>query len=57
MSLDSSLKTAGNLASHRNVLTRAERVEKLKETKGFDPKKQAVLGLPKTANRQASVGR
>ncbi len=57
MSLDSSLKTAGNLVQHRNVLTRAERLEKLKETKGYDPKKQPVIGLPKTANRKAGVGR
>lgn len=56
MSLDSSLKTKGNLASHRNVLTRAERIEKLKATTGFDPKEKPVIGLPKTANRKAAVG-
>ena len=53
MSLDSSLKTAGNLVQHRNVLTRAERIEKLKATKNFDPKKADVIGLPKTGNRKA----
>ena len=31
MSLDRSLKSANALIRHRNVLTRAERLEKLKE--------------------------
>jgi small basic protein (TIGR04137 family) len=52
MSLDRSLKTAGNLVKHRNVLKRHERIERLKDTKGFDPKKKPVLGLTKTANRK-----
>ena len=56
MSLDSSLKTAGNLVQHRNVLTRAERIEKLQATKNFDTKKQPVIGLPKTGNRKTGVG-
>ncbi|MDX2115959.1 MAG: small basic protein [Planctomycetota bacterium] len=52
MSLDRSLKTAGNLSQHRNVLTRAERIERLKNTTGYDAQKKAVIGLPKTANRK-----
>ncbi|MCA9292834.1 MAG: small basic protein [Phycisphaerales bacterium] len=52
MSIDRSLKTAGNLTEHRNVLKRAERIEKLKETKGFDPQKREALNLPKTSNRK-----
>lgn len=48
MSLDRSLKTQGNLAGVRSVMTRAERVEKLKTDKKFDPKKDSPLGLPKT---------
>lgn len=51
MSIDRSLKTQGNLAEHRNVLKRAERIERLKETKGFDPEKQKVLHMQKTGNR------
>jgi len=51
MSLDRSLKTQGNLAEHRNVLKRAERIERLKKTKGYDPEDQKVLHLVKTANR------
>lgn len=53
MSLDRSLKTAGNLTQHRNVLSRDERIKKLTETKGYDKEKQPVLGLRKTANRKA----
>lgn len=53
MSLDRSLKTAGNLTKHRNVLTRDERIKRLSETKGFQPDKKPVLGLQKTANRKA----
>ena len=56
MSLDRSLRTGGGLSQHRNVLTRAERIEKLKATTGYDPNKKPVLGLQKTANRKATVG-
>ncbi len=52
MSLDPSLKTAGNLASHRSVLTRAERVERMKANKAADFEKRPVLGLPKTGSRK-----
>ncbi len=56
MSLDASLKTKGALASHRNVLSRGERIDKLKATSNFDPQKKPVLGLPKTANRKVVAG-
>lgn len=52
MSLDRSLKTAGSLAQHRSVLTRAERIAKLKVTHGFDAAKKKILGLPKTNSRK-----
>ena len=53
MSIDRSLKvTGGNLASHRNVLKRAERLAKLQNVKGFDPEKASVMGLPKTESRK-----
>jgi len=56
MSIDRSLKvTSGNLAQHRSVLTRAERLKKLEQRKNYDPKKQPVLGLPKVLSRR--VGR
>ncbi len=55
MSLHKTLKSKSSLVRHRNVLTRAERVEKLKEEdrweKGMDP-----FGLPKVAHRKAAVG-
>ena len=53
MSLDPSLKTAGALKQHRNVLTRAERIAKLKDSKGYDASRRPALGLPKTSNRKA----
>lgn len=48
MSLDRSLKTSGNLATVRSVLTRAERISKLTADKKFDAKAGKPLGLPKT---------
>ncbi|HEY7086627.1 MAG TPA: small basic protein [Tepidisphaeraceae bacterium] len=54
MSLDRSLKSANSLVRHRNVLTRAERLEKLKEEEKWDEKK-SVFGLPKVANRKQEL--
>ena len=48
MSLDRSLKTKGNLAQKRSVMTRAERVAKLINDKKLDPKEGSPIGLPKT---------
>jgi len=48
MSLDNSLKLKGGLTGKRNVLKRAERIEKMKAQKNFDPAKDKPLGLPKT---------
>lgn len=56
MSIDRSLKTAGNLARHRNVLTRAERIAKLKDVETWDESKSA-FGLPKVAHRNLKVGK
>ncbi len=56
MSIDPSLKVKGALARHRNVLTRAERVEKLQEEERWsegDP----LMGLPKVGNRKMTVGK
>jgi len=57
MSLDRSLRQSGGLTQHRNVLSRAERINRLKETSGFDSQKKPVLGLPKTASRKAKVAK
>lgn len=48
MSIDRSLKTSGNLTTKRSVMSRNERIAKLKEDGKFDPKKNSPLGLPKT---------
>lgn len=56
MSLDRSLKSKSTLARHRNVLTRAERVERLKEI-GKWSDDMTALGLPKVSHRKASVGK
>ena len=56
MSIDRSLKIKGALIRHRNVLTRAERLEKLKEEEQWS-EGDSLLGLPKVAHRQSHVGR
>ena len=56
MSLDKSLKSKSTLARHRNVLTRPERIEKLKEL-GRWTEDSSPLGLPKVAHRKAAVGK
>lgn len=48
MSIDSSLKTEGNLTTIRNVMTRAERIAALKEDGKFNAENDTALGLPKT---------
>jgi len=55
MSRDKSLKSTSTLARHRNVLTRAERIEKMKEL-GTWEEGNSALGLPKIAHRKVAVG-
>ena len=55
MSLDKSLKTKAALTRHRNVLTRAERIEKLTEEARWQDG-QSPFGLPKIAHRKGSAG-
>ena len=57
MSLDSSLKSGGGLSRHRNVLTRAERLERLVKTDGFDLKSGNPLGIRKVGNRKLVTGK
>src|SRR5438874_13551451 len=54
MSLDRSLKSASALVRHRNVLTRGERLDKLKEAEKWNESK-SPFGLPKVAHRKAAV--
>lgn len=56
MSMDRSLKSRSSLTRHRNVLTRAERIERLKEL-GRWTEDTKVMGLPKVAHRKAAVGK
>lgn len=56
MSLDPSLKIGGGLAGHRNVLTRAERIAKLKELGEFKDDDSNALGLRKVGNRKVVAG-
>jgi small basic protein (TIGR04137 family) len=54
MSMDKSLKSQGELTRHRNVLSRAERVERLMDDERWD-EDQDVFGLPKVANRRVQT--
>jgi small basic protein (TIGR04137 family) len=56
MSIDPSLKVKGALERHRNVLTRAERIEKLKEEEKWS-EGDSVLGLQKVGHRKSHAGR
>ena len=56
MSIDPSLKIKGALTRHRNVLTRAERIDKLKEEDRWS-EDDSLLGLPKVAHRKSHAGR
>ena len=56
MSIDRSLKIKGALSRHRNVLTRAERIEQLKEEERWS-EENSLLGLPKVAHRKSHAGR
>ena len=52
MSLDRSLKVSGGLTKHRNVLTRAERITRLRDLNRFTPGEDTPLHLPKVGNRK-----
>lgn len=56
MSIDRSLKLKGALSRHRNVLSRAERIEKLQEEERWQ-EGDAVTGLPKVAHRKGHGGK
>lgn len=56
MSIDRSLKIKSALRRHRNVLTRAERIEQLKGEERWS-EDDSLLGLPKVAHRKSHTGR
>jgi len=58
MSIHSSLKTtSGSLNSHRNVLTRTERIEKLSLAEKFDLARNSPLGIVKVRSIKATSGK
>lgn len=52
MSIDRSLKLKDALVRHRNVLTRAERIDRLKDEERWEDG-GSVMGLPKVSHRKA----
>ncbi len=56
MSIDPSLKIKGALTRHRNVLTRAERIEMLRDEERWS-EGDSLLGLQKVAHRKSHAGR
>lgn len=56
MSIDRSLRLKDALVRHRNVLTRAERILKLKDEERWE-EGSSVLGLPKVAHRKSHAGK
>jgi len=54
--MDPSLKSASSLVRHRNVLTRAERLDRLKAEEKWNETK-SPLGLPKVRHRKLEVGK
>jgi len=56
MSVDRSLKIKGALTRHRNVLSRAERIEQLKDEERWS-EGDSLMGLPKVAHRKSHAGR
>lgn len=56
MSIDRSLKVKSALARHRNVLSRAERIERLKDQEKWSDGDD-VTGLPKVLHRKERAGK
>ena len=56
MSIDRSLKIKGALSRHRNVLSRAERIDILKDEERWS-EGDSLMGLPKVSHRKAATGK
>jgi len=56
MSIDRSLKLKDALVRHRNVLTRAERIDVLKDEERWN-EGDSVIGLAKVAHRKSAAGK
>lgn len=57
MSIDRTLKSRTALVRHRNVLTRAERIELLADDGLWEEDRDSVFGLPKVAHRKSAAGK
>lgn len=57
MTIDRSLHIRGALKRHRNVLSRAERIEKLQDEEKWTEEDDSVFGLPKVAHRKSHAGK
>ena len=57
MSLDRSLKNNSALLRHRNVLTRAERLEVLIDEDRWEKDRDSIFALPKVAHRKTAAGK
>ncbi|MFT7670922.1 MAG: small basic protein (TIGR04137 family) [Planctomycetota bacterium] len=58
MSIHSSLRGLDTLVGSRSVLSRVERIEKLKADGKFDEKSSSVYGLPKVRTKfKAAAGK
>jgi small basic protein (TIGR04137 family) len=51
MSIHSSLRGVDTLKGERSVLTRVERIQKLRKEGRFDPENASVHGLPKVRTK------
>ena len=57
MSIDRTLKSRSALTRHRNVLTRAERIQLLADDGRWEEDENSVFGLPKVTNRKSAAGK
>lgn len=57
MSIDRTLRLKSTLERHRNVLSRAERIEALKAQDRWDDDKSSAIGLPKVSHRKPQAGK
>ncbi len=56
MSIDRSLRGANTLIRHRNVLSRVEKLQRLKDEEKWNDG-QSIYKLPKVANRKLALGK
>jgi len=55
MAIDKSLKVKAGATANRSVLTRVERIERLRETERWDAGEDSPFGLPKVRVRKLQM--